>query len=106
MGVSIEPGASVHDDGADRFTRMHQVKPFVNAVEWHGVGDQIVDVDLAVHVPIDNSRHLGTTTGATESRAAPNPAGDKLERTGCNLLPSAGDTDDDCLLYTSPSPRD
>src|SRR5690606_11841261 len=53
--------------------------------------------DPALHVPIDDLRHVATAPGAAEGGAAPDPAGDELERPGVDLLPGAGDADDDAL---------
>src|SRR5580698_10264875 len=39
---------------ADRFAGMHQLECAVDVVQWHCVRDEIIDVDLAVHVPIDD----------------------------------------------------
>jgi hypothetical protein len=61
-----------------------------------GVGDHRVDIDLAVHVPVDDLRHVGAAARAAEGRAAPGPAGDQLERAGRDFLP-AGNADDDAL---------
>ncbi len=65
------------------------------------MGDEIVDVDLAVHVPVDDLRHVGAAARAAEGRALPDPAGDQLERPGRDLLARAGDADDD----DTPQPR-
>src|SRR5260370_39057152 len=37
---------------ADRLTLLHQVKAFINALERQCVRDQVIDVDLAFHVPV------------------------------------------------------
>src|SRR5690606_9554484 len=57
---------SVDDDAADGFAAHHEVEAFVDLLERHGVGDQVVDVDLAVHVPVDDLRHIGPPARATE----------------------------------------
>src|SRR5271169_6118619 len=74
---------------------MHQVEAGVDVVEGQLVGDQIVDVDLAVHVPIDDSWHVGASFGAAKGGSFPHPASDQLEGPGGNLLAGAGDADDD-----------
>ena len=43
------------------------------------MGDQIVDVDLAFHVPIDDLRHVGAASCPAKGCPAPNSAGDQLE---------------------------
>ncbi len=60
--------------------------------------DHRIDLDLSLHVPIDDFRHVGAAAGAAESAAAPHPAGDELKRPGRNLLAGAGDADDDDAL--------
>src|SRR5690349_7880079 len=44
---------SVQHHRADRLPALHQFKPFVDALERQGMRDQVVDIDLAVHVPVD-----------------------------------------------------
>src|SRR5947209_767231 len=73
------------DDAADRLAFVHQVEPLVDALQRQLVGDQVVDVDLALHVPVDDARHVGATARAAEGRALPGAAGDELERTGRDL---------------------
>ena len=65
------------------------------SLERHHVRDQLVDVDLAVHVPVDDLRHVGAAARAAEGRALPHAAGDELERARRDLLARAGDADDD-----------
>src|SRR5690606_29819861 len=67
----------------------------VDVFELQRVRDQVVDVDLAVHVPVDDLRHVGPSACPAERRALPYASGHKLEGTGRDLLPCAGDTDDD-----------
>src|SRR4051812_22690545 len=56
--------------------------------------DQIVYVDFAVHVPIDNFRHVAPALRAAERRALPHAAGHELERPRFNFLPRARNADD------------
>src|SRR3984893_7882274 len=74
---------------------MHQVEPLVGLVELQLVGDQIVDVDLPLHVPVDDFGHIGAAPRAAKSGSLPDAAGDKLEGAGGNFLARAGDADDD-----------
>src|ERR1044072_525470 len=64
------PGLIDHH-APDRLARVHQVERLVDVVERHRVGDQVVDVDLALHVPVDDLRHVGAAARATERRALP-----------------------------------
>src|SRR3546814_5221488 len=71
------------------------VEALVDVVERQGVGDEVVDVDLALHVPVDDLGHVGAPARAAEGGALPDPSGDELEGTGGDLLAGAGDADDD-----------
>src|SRR5882672_1651142 len=81
-------------DGADRFTRVHQIERLVDVLERHDVGDQVVDVDLFLHVPVDDPGHVGAAARAAEGRAFPHSARHQLERPRLDLLAGAGDPDD------------
>ena len=61
---------------------MHQVERFIDIVERHCVGDHRVNLNLAVHVPIDYARNIGAALGAAKRCAAPHATGDQLERAG------------------------
>ncbi len=43
------------------------------------MGDEVVDVDLAVHVPVHNLRHIGAAACTAKSRALPFAAGHQLK---------------------------
>ena len=77
---------SVDHDAADRLARVHQVEALVDLVERQRVRDHRVDLDLAVHVPVDDLRHVGAAARAAEGRALPDAAGDELERPRRDLL--------------------
>src|SRR5215831_19057488 len=103
-GQEIEPltgcnppgtSVSIDDDAADRFTRPHQIETLIDVRKRELMGDQIVDVDLLLHVPIDDPRHIGASLGAAEGGSLPHPAGNQLERAGGNFLTRARDADDD-----------
>ena len=76
---------------------MHQVEALVDLLQREGVGDHRVDLDLAVHVPVDDFRNIGPAPGAAKGGAAPAASGNKLERAGRDFLSGAGDADDDGL---------
>src|SRR5580765_7718553 len=73
---------------------MHQIEGVIDLFERHGVGDEIVDIDLALHVPVDDFWNVGAASGAAEGRSLPHAPSDQLERTRRDLLPCPGDTDD------------
>src|SRR5262245_52824424 len=74
---------------------MHQIKGVVDLVERQSVRDHRIDLDLPVHIPVDDLRHVGAATRAAKGGAAPDPAGDQLEWPSRDLLASTGDADDD-----------
>src|ERR1700691_311360 len=86
--------ASVHDHAADRFAPGHQIKAFVDLLQLELVGDEVIDIDLLVHVPVDDAGHLRAAATATEGRALPAAASDELERAGRDLLPRGRHSDD------------
>src|SRR4051812_17644004 len=92
--LTIENSPLVDDDTADRLAIVHEIEALVDAIERQHVGDQVVDVDLALHVPVDDLRHVGAPPRAAERRALPHAPGDKLERPRLDLLPRARDADD------------
>src|SRR5690606_17686583 len=77
-----------------RLAAAHQVEGVVDVGEGEHVGDEIVDVDLAVHVPVDDLGHVAAALGAPKGRALPHPTGDELERARADLLARASDADD------------
>src|SRR6185436_3103392 len=87
--------SSIPHDGADRLAGMHQVESLVDPLERQNVRDQIVDVYPAVHVPVDDSRQVGSAARASECRAFPCSAGNQLEWPRADLLAGARDSDDD-----------
>src|SRR6185312_4161836 len=88
---------AVHHHAADRLAALHELEAFIDALERQAVRDQRVDVDAALHVPVDDARHIGAAAGAAECRAAPHATGHELEGAGRDLLAGTGYTDDDAL---------
>ena len=64
------------------------------------MGYEVIDVDFAIHVPVDNLRHIGSTLGSSKGGALPNPPGNQLKWTGGYFLARAGDTNNDALALT------
>ena len=44
------------DNGSNRFPLMHQVKCFVDALEWHGVGDEGIELNITAHGVFNHAR--------------------------------------------------
>src|SRR5262245_53400703 len=88
---------SINDDAPDALALVHQLEPLVDVGQRHGVRDHRIDLDLALHVPVDDFRHVGAAARAAKGRALPDAAGDQLEWAGCDLRAGRRDTDDDGL---------
>src|ERR1700678_4282522 len=58
------------------------------------MGDHGIDLDLAIHVPVDDFRHVGTAARTAERRALPDPPGHELERPGGDFLSGFRPPDD------------
>src|SRR5882757_10314549 len=86
---------SEHDDRTDRLAFVHQIEAPVDFLQPEDMGDHRIDLNLSVHVPVYDLRHVGAAARATERSAFPHPAGHELERPGCNFLSGFGDADDD-----------
>src|SRR6056297_3411669 len=88
---------SIHHHRPDRLALVHEVEALVDAFEAQRVGDHRVDLDLSLHVPVDDPRHVRAPPRAAEGGAAPGPAGHQLEGPGGNLGSGGCDPDDDAL---------
>src|SRR5471032_2380775 len=77
------------DDAADRLALVHQVEGVVDLLDGHHVGNERIDVDFLVHVPVDDLRDIAPSLGATEGGAHPAAAGHELEGTRGDLLARA-----------------
>src|ERR1700730_7442362 len=75
-----------HDDRTDRLALVHQIESLVDLFQLEHMGDHRIDLDLAIHVPVDDFRHIGAAARAAERGALPDPAGNQLERPRGNLL--------------------
>src|SRR5262245_60201990 len=59
------------------------------------MGDHRIDLNLSVHVPVDDLRYIGAAARAAECGALPDPAGHQLEGTGGDFPAGLRDADDD-----------
>src|SRR5471032_186987 len=73
--VLVFPGWLEHDDRTDRLAFVHQIEALVDLLELEGVGDHWVDLDLSVHVPVDDFRHIGAAACAAKRGSLPDAAG-------------------------------
>src|SRR5438105_127803 len=84
-----------YDDRTNRLAFVHQIETLVDLLELEDMGDHRIDLDLAVHVPVDDFGNVGASACATERRAFPDAAGHQLERPGGDFLAGLRDPDDD-----------
>jgi len=73
---------------------MHQLKPAVDVGQRAFVRNEVINIDFAVHIPVDNFWHIATALGAAESRILSDTPGHPLKRRRFDFLPGANDTDD------------
>jgi len=76
---------------------MHQVEGVIDLVERHHMGDHRIDLDLALHVPVDDFGNIGAAARAAERRAFPNPSRYELERPRRYFRARGRNPDDDRL---------
>src|SRR3546814_4605181 len=74
---------------------VHQVEAFVDLLKREDVRDHRVNLNPAVHVPIDDLGDVGATLRAAKCGAPPIAAGDELERARGDFLARFGNSDDD-----------
>ena len=90
----MAPRESEMNDRPDAFAFVHQIKCLVDVFQRHGMRNEFVNLDAAIHILIDHARKLRTPFAATERRAAPDSSGHELEGPGAYFLSGAGDADD------------
>src|SRR3546814_19828971 len=73
---------------------MNQVEALVDLLQRQHMGDHRIDLDLAVHVPVDDPGNVGAALSAAKGCPLPDAAGDELERAGADFLPRFGHADD------------
>lgn len=58
---------------------MHIVESIVDAAQVLAMSDELVDLELAAHVVVDQTTHLAAALDTTESTSLPDTSGDELE---------------------------
>src|SRR6478752_2986115 len=86
---------SEYDDRTDRLALVHQIESLVDLFQFEDVGDHRIDLDLPVHVPVNDFRHVGAASRAAECRTLPDAAGHQLERPGRDFLTGFRNSDHD-----------
>ena len=69
------------------------------------MGDQVVDVDLALHIPVYNFGHIGAAPCTTKGRAFPLAASDQLKRAGRDFRTRLSHANDDAAAGAEISTR-
>jgi hypothetical protein len=67
------------DDTANAVALLHDFKSWVNVLQSLSVCDELVNLELAFHVVVDQIWKLAAALDTTESTTSPNSASDKLE---------------------------
>ena len=67
------------NNAANALAGVHVVEGLVDAAERLTVGDELVDLQLALHVVVDQVGELRAALDTAESTALPHTAGDELE---------------------------
>src|SRR5579863_10711637 len=89
--------SSIYDDAADALSLIHQVKCLVDLRKGHGVRDHGVDLDLPLHVPIDDFRHISASACPAKGGAFPDASGHQLEWACRYFSTGRGDANNDGL---------
>lgn len=74
------------DHGSDAVALLHRVEGLVHLAEGLAVGDELVDLEVALDVVLDEAGQLGAALDAAEGATPPNAAGDELECCGWVLV--------------------
>src|SRR5262249_883546 len=77
------------------FSFVHQIEALVDVLQLENMGDHRIDLNLSVHVPVDDLRYIGAAARAAECGALPDSAGHQLEGTGGDFPAGLRDADDD-----------
>lgn len=63
----------------DAVTSVHIVEGLINAAQVLSVRNELIDLQLAIHVVLNKAAHLTAALDATESTSLPDTTGDQLE---------------------------
>lgn len=67
------------NDTANAVASVHVVEGLVDLAEWLSMRDELVDLELVVHVILDEATHLAAALDTAECTALPYTTGDELE---------------------------
>jgi hypothetical protein len=74
---------------------MHEIERVIDILKRHDMRNQVINIDFAIHVPIDDLGDVGSPSGAPESGALPHAARHQLKRPRLNGFTGPGNSDDD-----------
>lgn len=80
---------------------VHELLNFLESII--SVSDVLIDRQLPRHDSVNEVWHVVSRLPSTESSALPDSASNQLERSGCNLFPSCGNSNDGRLTESSVS---
>ena len=84
-------------DRADGLSALHEIEGIVDFRKRHCVRYQGIDLDFAVHVPIDDFGNIAPALCSSEGGASPDAPCDELEGSGSYFCACGRDPDDDAL---------
>lgn len=67
------------NDSTDTRSGVHIIEGLIKVVELSAVSDELIDLELALEVVIDQDRKLSAALDTTECRSSPDTTSDKLE---------------------------
>lgn len=67
------------DNASNAVTSMHVMERLIDAAKVLSVGDELINLELAVHVVVDQAAHLAAALDTTEGTALPHASGNELE---------------------------
>ena len=84
-------------DRADGLSAFHELEGVVDLLQRHGVRDHGVDLNFAVHIPVDDLGHISSAFCAAEGGSAPHASCDELEGSCRDFCACGRNADDDAL---------
>ena len=90
---NLTVGLSVNYNASDTLSTTHEIKALVDPVKRQDMRNEIINIDLSIHVPVDDFWNVGATAGAAECSASPVAPCHELEWTGRDFLARTSYTD-------------
>src|SRR2546421_5676785 len=87
----------VANDVAVAAVFFHPLEGVVDLFEGDEFGDQLIDFDFALHIPVDEAGELAAAAAAAEGGAGEDAAGDQHPRGDTDVLSRPGNADESAL---------